>query len=121
MIRRTVIIAMIGLSVASCAKKPKVAVNPYRDGTTRTEPVFYNGKNYDLKIRYVSEAKLYSVNIIGAGGRKLGGTPGDKAIVEQVVRSAVGHFGCPAGKAGSLIPGTSAYMGSSWNMQVRCD
>jgi hypothetical protein len=111
----------MGLALSGC-EQPRGAVivsSPYADGAEYTEPVVYNGKRYDVSLRYQAAGNLYDVTVAG-NGRKLGGTPGDQQIVEQVAISAVRHFGCPTGQRGHVVSGSARHGGSAWGMQVRC-
>ena len=111
----------MGLTVSGCEQPSGVAVaaSPYADGARYVEPVVYNGKRYDVSLRFQPAVKVYDVTVAGKG-RKLGGTPGDRQIVEQVAISAVRHFGCPTGQRGQVVSGSARHAGSHWGMQVRC-
>jgi hypothetical protein len=111
----------MGLTVSGCEQPGGVAVaaSPYADGAEYVEPVVYNGKRYDVSLRFQPAVKVYDVTVAGKG-RKLGGTPGDQQIVEQVAISAVRHFGCPTGQRGQVVSGSARHAGSHWGMQVRC-
>ena len=91
----------MGLTVSGCEQPGGVAVaaSPYSDGAQYVEPVVYNGRRYDVSLRFQPAVNVYDVTVAGKG-RKLGGTPGDQQIVEQVAVSAVRHFGCPTGQRG---------------------
>jgi hypothetical protein len=93
--------------------------SPYADGGEHVEPIVYNGKRYDVSLRFQPAGNVYDVTVAG-NGRKLGGTPGDQQIVEQVAISAVRHFGCPTGQRGHVVSGSARHGGSAWGMQVRC-
>lgn len=108
------------MTVACTQNKARVVTSPYRDGSSHSEPVFYNGKHYKLRFKYVAHRDLYDVNIIGKGGRKLGGKPGDEKIVSDVVSSAIRHFACARGKKAFVVPGTPSHNKGAWNMQARC-
>jgi hypothetical protein len=111
----------MGLVVSGCEQPREVSVvaSPYADGAEHVEPVVYNGKRYDVSLRFQPAGDHYDV-IVAGKGRKLGGTPGDRQIVEQVAISAVRHFGCPTGQRGEVVPGSPRHAGMAWGMQVRC-
>lgn len=111
----------VGLALSACEQpKPEgmAVASPYADGQEHIEPIVYNGKRYQVSLRFRAAGDLYDVTVAG-NGRRLGGSPGDRQIVEQVAMSAVRHFGCPAGQRGQVV-GTARHGGSAWDMQVRC-
>ena len=119
--RRIIVGGLMLLSLAGCSnRQASVARNPYADGVTHTEPVFYNGKHYNMQFRFAAAQNLYDVNIAGRGGRALGGKPGDERIISEVAASALGHFTCARGQKGRVIPGTVRHTGKSWNLKARC-
>jgi hypothetical protein len=110
----------VGLALAACEQPAvRIVASPYADGVEHVEPVIYIGKGYEVSFRFSSAGNLYEVTVAGKG-RRLGGTPGDQQIVEQVAISAVRHFACPTGQRGHVVPGTARHGGTAWGMQVRC-
>jgi hypothetical protein len=112
----------MGLVVSGCEQPPQgpaVVVSPYADGGEHVEPIVYNGKRYEVSLRFQPAGNVYDVTVAG-NGRKLGGTPGDQQIVEQVAISAVRHFGCATGQRSQVISGSARHGGSAWGLQVRC-
>lgn len=111
----------LGVVLSGCEKPSGVTVvsSPYADGVEHIEPVVYNGKRYDVSFRFQAAGNIYEVTVAGKG-RKLGATPGDQQIVEQVAISAVRHFACPTGQRGQVVSGSTQHGGSAWGMQVRC-
>ena len=115
------VVVLMAMVVGACTQnKARVVSSLYSDGVSHSEPVFYNGKNYKLRFKYLAHRNAYDVNIIGKGGRKLGGKPGDQKIVGEVVSSAIRHFACASGQKATIIPGTSNHQGGAWNMQAHC-
>ena len=112
----------MGLVVSGC-EQPKapaaIVASPYADGGEHVEPIVYNGKRYEVSLRFKPAGNVYDVTVAG-NGRKLGGTPGDQQIVEQVAISAVRHFGCATGQRSQVISGSARHAGSAWGLQVRC-
>jgi hypothetical protein len=113
------------LALTACAsEKPELATintnpSPYAQGEAHSEPLFYNGRTYQVQFRHIVAEKVYTVNV-SARGRSLGRTEDDGRIVSEVGRNAINHFACrDTQKAqildGSLQPGTVG-----WNMQARC-
>ena len=110
-----------GLALSACEQpsRVEVAVSPYADGQEHVEPIVFNGKRYDVSFRFRPAGNHYEVTVQGKG-RKLGATPGDRQIVEQVAVSAVRHFACATGQRGEVVAGSPQHGGSAWGMQVRC-
>jgi len=114
-------VAVIAAMTGACTQnKARVVSSPYGDGRNHSEPVFYNGKHYALRFKYVAHQDLYNVKIAGKGGRSLGSKPGDQKIVSNVVSSAVRHFACARGKKAYVLPGTARHSKGAWAMQARC-
>jgi hypothetical protein len=111
----------MGLAVSGCDKpsEPTIVASPYADGEELREPIIYNGKRYEVSFRFRAAGNLYDVEVT-AKGRKLGGTDGDRRIVEQVAMSAVRHFACPTGQRSQVVSGSARHGASAWGMQVRC-
>ncbi len=113
------LLAVLTAGCSSGQKGVRVARTPYADGRNHVEPVNYNGRNYRVAFRYRPAISGYLVEV-SAPGRALGATPGDRAIVEQVARSTVRHFGCPASRKGRIVPGSQKHVNGRWLMQARC-
>lgn len=107
--------AMIAIAVllGACAAKPNVKVT-HDQGTmqtkSRSEPVFYNGKTYQLDYDYAGGA--FDMRVSGMG-------PKQQKDAIAVATSSLGYFACPDGQKGQLT-GTPAFEGGQWKMQARC-
>jgi hypothetical protein len=112
------LIALIGLS--ACTKndasvrvtndRPPAApvVAPQQ---ARSEPIFYNGKTYNLKFA-PTNAGVYDVAVNGMSAKQ-------QKDATAVATSAIRYFACPDGKTGKLIE-QPRYDGSAWRMSARC-
>lgn len=111
----------LGLAVSGCDKPSgaTIVTSPYANGEEQKEPIIYNGKRYEVSFRFQAAGNLYDVEVT-AERRKLGGTEGDRRVVEQVAMSAVRHFACPTGQRSQVVSGSARHGGSGWGMQVRC-
>lgn len=114
------------LAAGCAAEKPRLAVpvntnpSPYASGKAHVEPLFYNGKTYQVRMQHVVAEQVFHVNV-SAPGRTLGNTPGDERIVSEVGRNAVNHFACPDGQRARLDPGSAKpAVNAGWDMRVRC-
>lgn len=110
------------LATTACAPKNQINVvsSPYADGVTHTEPVFYNGKHYDVSFRFNAHANAYEVTVAGKGGRPLAAGDGDRVIVEAIGTSTVRHFACATGHKSAVVPGTTRHAAGRWDMRTRC-
>ncbi len=110
-------------ALAGCEQKSKnvnIVSGPPPQTKPRSEPVFYNGKNYQVDFAYAKAQGAYNVTVAGRHGRPLGGKPGDQKIVEQLASSAIGHFACLSSQKGRIVPGSASHGKGKWKMQARC-
>jgi hypothetical protein len=120
---RGLAVVFLGAIVAACAsqKAPVLVVSsPYQSGQRHTEPVFYNGKHYEVSFAFNAIANVYDMTVSGSGGRPLGGTGGDRKTVEAIAASAVRHFACPDRQKGHIVVNSTRHNGTSWQLQARC-
>ncbi len=126
--RRRMLSAMFGLTVlaiSACAsEKPKlVAINtnpsPYAQGQAHTEPLYYNGRTYQVQFRHIVAEQVFDVNV-SAPGRSLGKTPADSRIVSEVGRNAINHFTCKDGQKAQIVDGSVQPGTVGWKMRARC-
>jgi hypothetical protein len=79
--------------------------------TARSEPIFYNGKTYQLRFAPMSGGNYdMSVANMSAGQQK-------DAVA--VATSSLRYFACPEGKTGKLT-NQPQYVASIWKMSARC-
>ncbi len=113
------VLAMLG----GCADAGKQKIETSPGGAavsgSRTEPVNYNGRMYRVTFRQKSGPGHYEVTV-AAPGRKLGGTDGDRRIVEQIAVSTVRHFNCRDGHHARIVPGSQKHEKGRWIMQAKC-
>jgi hypothetical protein len=67
--------------------------------TSRSEPIFYNGKTYDMKVSGLS--------------------PKQQQDAVNIATSALSYFACPDGQRGKII-GLPIYVGKKWTAYGRC-
>ncbi|MEO9874597.1 MAG: hypothetical protein ABJM26_13720 [Anderseniella sp.] len=113
------------LTIAACAsEKPKLASintnpSPYAQGEAHTEPLYYNGRTYQVQFRHIIAEQVYTVNV-SARGRSLGKTAADARIVSEVGRNAVNHFACKDNQKAQILDGSVQPSTVGWNMRARC-
>jgi hypothetical protein len=111
-----VCIAALGL-LACTQSKPEIRVE--KDvpkpaapvAKSRTEPIFYNGKTYTLKLSPDGQGN-FDLAVLGMSDKQ------QKDAV-AVGTSSVRYFACPDGKTGKLTEQPS-YASGTWRMQARC-
>lgn len=126
--RRLTMFAVSGVAVlalSGCAsKKPELASinanpSPYAQGQTHTEPLYYNGRTYQVQFRHIIAEQVFTVNV-SARGRSLGRTAEDGRIVSEVGRNAVNHFACKNNQKAQIVDGSLQPGTVGWNMRARC-
>lgn len=113
---RTFILAACLAALAACAEKPKINVTHQPAGKvqtkSRSEPVFYNGKTYQLDYSYLESAGVFDMKVAGMGAKQ-------QSDAVAVASSSLGYFACPEGQKGRLA-NAPKYDGGHWLMQARC-
>jgi hypothetical protein len=113
------------LALSACAsEKPKLASintnpSPYAQGEAHTEPLYYNGRTYQVRFRHIIAEQVFTVNV-SARGRSLGKTAADARIVSEVGRNAVNHFACKDNQKAQILDGSVQPSTVGWNMRARC-
>jgi lipopolysaccharide export system protein LptC len=77
----------------------------------RSEPIFYNGKTYQLDFR-PNGAGAYDMAVSGMG-------PKQRKDAVAVATSSLGYYACPEGQKGRL-QNEPAYANAKWRMQAKC-
>jgi hypothetical protein len=101
------------LALAACSPKPKQAeIEPTPQlPAKRSEPIFYNGKTYQLD---------YVRNDVGAYAMSVGGmTAKQQFDATAVATSSLRYFACPDGQTGTLTDQPS-YVSGKWKMTAIC-
>lgn len=126
--RRLKLIAVLGLTavtVSAClSDRPKLAsVNSGPPQTeqepARTEPLFYNGRTYQVQFRHMAPEQVYAVNVT-ARGSVLGKTAADGRVMSEVGRNAINHFACQDGQKAEVLDGSVQPGIAGWNLRARC-
>lgn len=106
--------AVLGLS--ACGEQPDVRITRDKPASQvvmkpRSEPIFYNGKTYQLDFKPRSSG-LFDMTVSGMGPRQ------QKDAV-AVATSSLGYYACPEGQKGRL-QGNPVYADAKWRMQAKC-
>ena len=102
--------------LGACESKPVVRITNDKPVTvqtaSRSEPIFYNGKTYQLNFSSVQGSGVFDMRVSGMG-------PKQSKDAVAVATSSLGYFACPDGQKGRLT-GAPAYADAKWRMQAKC-
>ena len=124
-LKMSAVSGMVALGVSACAsEKPELATinsnpSPYAQGAAHSEPLFYNGRTYQVQFRHIVGEQVYTVNVTARGG-SLGRTAADRRTASEVGRNAIGHFACEDGQKAKILKGSAQPGAVGWNMRARC-
>jgi hypothetical protein len=102
-------------ALAACSKNANVSVGarePAVQTTSRSEPVFYNGKTYQLDYVYNGGQGAFDMKVSGLG-------PKQQKDAVNIATSALAYYACPNGQRGRL-QGDPAYADGKWDLQAKC-
>jgi hypothetical protein len=110
-------VLVLALLVPGCAKKPEVDVTHNQAVAAvqikpRSEPIFFNGKTYQLDFAPSAEKGLFDMAVSGMG-------PKQQKDAVQLATSSLGYYACPDGQRGAL-QGSPSYAGGRWKLRARC-
>jgi hypothetical protein len=115
--RLPVALALVALAACSQPKNVDITRGSQAVQTaSRTEPIFYNGKHYNLRYSYNESLKVFDMKVNGTTATM---KAGDQKDAEAIATSALGHFACPTGQRGRLS-NTPKYTSGTWSLQARC-
>ena len=80
--------------------------------TSRSEPIFYNGKTYQLDYNYIEGQGAFDMKVSGL-------KPQQQQDAVNIATSALSYFACPDGQRGKII-GLPIYVGKKWTAYGRC-
>ncbi len=109
-----VLVAATAALLAGCKTGSTVRIEnakPQPVAASRSEPIFYNGKTYQLDFG-PSGAGTYDMAVSGMG-------PKQRKDAVAVATSSLGYFACPDGQKGRL-QNEPAYADAKWRMQAKC-
>ncbi len=108
------LIAAAAALLAGCKTGSTVRISseaPQPVATPRSEPIFYNGKTYQLDFR-PNGSGAYDMAVSGMG-------PKQRKDAVNVATSSLSYYACPDGHRGRLL-GEAAYADAKWRMQAKC-
>jgi hypothetical protein len=101
--------------LAACTTKSKIEVThvaPTVQTKSRSEPIFYNGKNYQLDYSFNEAQSVFDMRVSGLG-------PKQQKDATNIATSSLAYYACPDGQRGKLI-GTPAFVDGKWALQAKC-
>ena len=114
--KKALILAGTVVALAACSSKPKVEVTrsapPEIQTKSRSEPIFYNGKTYQLDYSFNDDQNHFDMKVSGLG-------PANKQDAVNIATSALSYYSCPDARRGRL-QGTPVFNGGKWNVKAMC-
>lgn len=113
--QRLILIFAVAVSLAGCSgPEPRISKGAPQGVQTksRSEPIFYNGKTYQLDYSYSASASIFDMRVSGMG-------PTQRSDAVAVATSSLRYFACPDRQKGHLV-GDAAYVDRAWTLQARC-
>jgi hypothetical protein len=101
--------------LAACTTKSKIEITrvaPTVQTKSRSEPVFYNGKNYQLDYAYNETQRVFDMKVDGLG-------PKQQKDATNIATSSLAYYACPDGQRGKLT-GAPVYIDGKWALQAKC-
>ncbi len=83
---------------------------------SRSEPIFYNGKHYNLRYSFNESLNVFDMKVSGTTAAM---KAGDQTDAVAIATSSLGHFACPTGQRGQLA-GEPKFSSGAWSLQARC-
>jgi hypothetical protein len=112
--KTTLVICAFAL-LAGCTTGSKVTFNR---GTatvqtaSRSEPIFYNGKTYQLDYKYIEGQGAFDMKVSGL-------SPKQQQDAMNIATSGLSYFACPDGQRGKIM-GLPIYVGKKWTAYAKC-
>lgn len=79
---------------------------------SRSEPIFYNGKTYQLDYTYSEAQGTFDMKVSGL-------SPKQQQDATNIAISSLGYFACPDGQRGK-IRGMPIYVDGKWSLLAKC-
>lgn len=107
-----VICALVLLGACSSSKVKINRATATVQTASRSEPVFYNGKTYQLDYNYIEGQGAFDMEVSGL-------SPKQQQDAVNIATSGLSYFACPDGQRGKLM-GMPVYVGKKWTAYARC-
>jgi hypothetical protein len=106
-------------TLSACAERSDVNITSGSrkvQTKSRTEPIFYNGKHYQLAYSFNDAMKAFDMKVSGTSAAM---TAAQEKDAVAIATSSLGYFACPDGQRGKLA-GNPRFSGGVWSLQARC-
>ncbi len=115
--KKLIVITSCFVVLAGCTTRNKIEITRVKPAPTvqtksRSEPIFYNGKNYQLDYTFNAAQNAFDMKVSGLG-------PKQQKDATNIATSSLAYYACPNGQRGKLI-GTPAYVDGKWDLQAKC-
>ena len=115
--KKLIIVTVSSLVLVACTTGPKVEFTRGKTAAkvqtkSRSEPIFYNGKNYQLDYSFNEAQSVFDMKVAGLG-------PKQQKDATNIATSSLAYYACPDGLRGKLI-GAPAYAEGKWDLQAKC-
>jgi hypothetical protein len=114
--KESLMIALVLALAVGCSSGSKARFNRNGPATvqtnSRSEPIHYNGRTYQLDYDFDETQKLFAMRVSGLGAKQ------QKDAV-NIATSSLGYFACPDGQRGK-IQDAPIYEGGTWTLFARC-
>ena len=114
--KKALAISVAIIALAGCSSKPKVDVKRSAPSeiqtTSRSEPIFYNGKTYQLDYSFNDDRNLFDMKVSGLG-------PNNKQDAINIATSALSYYSCPDSRRGRL-QGQPVFNAGKWDVKAMC-
>ena len=111
---KKIALVICALALLGACTSSKVNIN--RDATvqtkSRSEPIFYNGKTYQLDYTYSEAQGTFDMKVSGL-------SPRQQQDATNIAISSLGYFACPDGQRGK-IRGMPIYVDGKWSLLAKC-
>ena len=109
-------LAMAVLVLSGCAASDGIRITQESTAAAQTksrlEPVFYNGKTYQLDYHHVAASNTFLMKVSGM-------TASQRDDAVAVATSSLGHFACLDSQKAMLV-GAPSYRKNIWHLRAKC-
>ena len=113
--KKTILVICAFALLAGCTTGSKVTFNRGTAAVqtaSRSEPIFYNGKTYQLDYNYLEGQGAFDMKVSGL-------SPKQQQDAVNIATSGLSYFACPDGQRGKLM-GMPVYVGKKWTAYAKC-
>jgi hypothetical protein len=113
--KKLIVMVSCALCLVACTTSNKVQITrvaPTVQTKSRSEPIFYNGKTYQLDYEFNESNGAFDMKVSGLG-------PKQQKDATNIATSALAYYACPDGLRGKL-QGAPAYVGDKWALVAKC-